>query len=203
MSDPGSGASPRRADRPQGHQPSEATSDRATSDRANPQRFVGTRRDKITKSFGAIRGQVMGIGDSAARAAKDGARSAPDAVRDHAQGNPVAAGLIAFGAGCLLSSVLPASDAERKAAAALEEHADGVIDPLKQSAQEVAGNLKEPAQQAARSVQDTTEDASDRTAEHARSATSDVQHHAQEATGDVTGADTDSGPGQDGGGHAR
>lgn len=190
------------------------------SDRVSPEKIVGTRREKITHSFSAIKDQVMGIGDSAAQAAKDGAKSAAgsaqdaatsaqnagggsgntsDAVRDKAQGNPVAAGLIAFGAGWLLSSLAPASDAEKKAASKVEEHA---ADPLKQSAQEVAGNLKEPAQQAARSVQDTTTDAANRTAEHAKSATSDVQDHAKDAKGDVTSNGNGNGPGSYGGHYA-
>lgn len=187
------------------------------SGRVSPEKIVGTRREKITHSFAAIKDQVMGIGDSAAQAAKDEARSAagsaqdaknsagdsagaaPDAVAERTQGNPVAAGLIAFGAGWLLSSLAPASDAEKKAAAKVEDH---VGEPLKQSAQHVAGNLKEPAQQAAASVQDTTRRAANRTADHAKSAASDVQDHAQDAKGQVTDGDNEA-RGTSGGLYAR
>lgn len=176
--------------------------------RVNPEKFVGTRREKITHSFSRMKDQVMGIGDRAAQAAKDGTKSAagsaqdaansvgdnagsaPDAVQEKTKGNPVAAGLIAFGAGWLLSSLAPASDAEVTAAAKVE---DQVGEPLKESAQQVAGNLKEPAQQAARSVQDTTQEAANKTAQHAKSAASDVQDHAQDAKGQVTGDSSDSG----------
>ncbi len=182
------------------------------SRRVNPEKIVGTRREKITHSFGAIKDQVMGIGDTAAQAAKHGAKSAassaqdakdsasdsagsaPQALGQKTQGNPVAAGLIAFGAGWLLSSLAPASDAEKNAAAKVE---DRVGEPLKQSAQEVAANLKEPAQQAAASVQDTTADAAQRTADHAKSAASDVQDHAKDAKDQVT----DGGGSGDFGGH--
>lgn len=171
------------------------------SERVGPQQFVGTRREKITNSFTTIKEQVMGIGDSAAQAAKEGARSAagsaqdaadsagdsaqgtPDAVQEKTKGNPVAAGLIAFGAGWLLSSLAPASDVEKKAASTVQ---DRVGEPLKQSAQEVASNLEEPAQQAAASVQDTAQDAAQRTGEHAKSAASDVQDHAQDAKEQVS-----------------
>ncbi|MBO1756496.1 DUF3618 domain-containing protein [Allobranchiibius sp. CTAmp26] len=171
------------------------------TDRVNPQRFVGTRREKVSQGLGAIKDRVMGVGTSAAQAAKEGAAwaagsaqdatsnaagSAPDVVRGQAQGNPVAAGLIAFGAGWLLSSLLPASEAEQKAAARVEEQAGGVTESVKQSAQEVAGNLKEPAKEAARSVQGTAQEAANRTTEHAKRATADVRDHAQDATSDVT-----------------
>lgn len=187
------------------------------SDRVSPEKFVGTRREKITHSFSAIKDQAMGIGDSAAQAAKDGATSAassaqdakdsagdsagsaPDAIRGQTKGNPVAAGLIAFGAGWLLSSLAPASEAEKKAASQVE---DRVGEPLKQSAQEVAGNLKEPAQQAAASVQDTTQEAANRTAQHAKSAASEVQEHAKDAKGDVTSNGDGNGPGSYGGHYA-
>ena len=178
------------------------------TERVSPEKLVGTRREKIARSFGAIKNQVMGIGDSTAQLAKDGAasaadsahdaantagdtsRSAPDAVREQAKGNPVAAGLIAFGAGWLVSSLAPSSDGEKKAASTLE---DRVGEPLKQSAEQVADNLKGPAQQAAASVKETSMQAANDTADRAKSAASDVQEHAKHAKGQVTGDGDDSG----------
>ncbi|UIJ33699.1 DUF3618 domain-containing protein [Allobranchiibius sp. GilTou73] len=180
------------------------------TDRVNPQQFVGTRREKVSRGLSSIKDRVMGVGTSAAQAAKETAQSAadsaqnaggsaqgaagsaPDAVRDRASGNPIAAGVIAFGAGWLLSSLLPASDTEQKAAATVEDRASGLTDSAKQSAQDVASNLKQPARDAAQSVQQTATEAANRTAEHAKSATSDVKEHAQDATQDVT----DNGSGQ-------
>ena len=170
------------------------------TDRVNPQQFVGTRREKVSQGLGSIKDRVMGLGASATQAAKDKAQSAADSaqdaggsaqgaagsaqdtVRDQASGNPIAAGVIAFGAGWLLSSLLPASDAEQKAAAHVEEHASGVTDSVKQSAQDVASNLKEPARDAAQSVQQSATDAANRTADHAQRASRDVKEHAHDAT---------------------
>ena len=45
--------------------------------------------------------------------------AAPDRVKAKTQGNPLAAGLIAFGVGWLASSLIPASPSERKAGAAI------------------------------------------------------------------------------------
>ena len=190
------------------------------TDRVNPQQFVGTRREKVSQGLGSIKDRVMGLGASATQAAKDKAQSAADSaqdttngaggvagsaqdtVRDQASGNPIAAGVIAFGAGWLLSSLLPASDAEQKAAAHVEEHASGVTDSVKQSAQDVAANLKEPVQDAAQSVQQTASDAANRTAQHAKGAASDVSEHAQDATKDVKDDGSSSGPDNTRGRHA-
>lgn len=176
--------------------------------RVSPEKLVGTRREKIAHSFAAIKNQVMGIGDSAAQLAKDGATSAadsahdaansagdtsgsaPDAAREKTKGNPVAAGLIAFSAGWLVSSLAPASDAEKKAASTVEGR---MGEPLKHSAEQVADNLREPAQQATASVKETTRQAANDTADHAKSAASDVQEHARHAKGQVTGDGNDSG----------
>ena len=188
------------------------------TDRVNPQQFVGTRRQKVSQGLSSIKDRVMGLGADATQATKDKAQSVagsaqdmgnsgqgaavsgPDAIREQASGNPIAAGVIAFGAGWLLSSLLPASDAEQKAAAHVEEHASGVTDSVKQSAQDVASNLKEPARDAAQSVQQTATRAANRTAQHAKSATSDVKKHAQDATHDV--ADDEPGQGTIGGHYA-
>lgn len=192
------------------------------TDRVNPQQFVGTRREKVSKGLSSVKDRVMGIGASATQTAKETAQSAagsaqdargsarsaagsaPDAARDKAAGNPVAAGLIAFGTGWLLSSLIPVSDAEQKAAAHVEEHASGVTDSVKQSAQDIAANLKEPVRDAAQSVQQSAGEAADRTGQHMKSAASEVQEHAQGAAQDVKndGSDTRRGPNDTGGRHA-
>ena len=60
---------------------------------------------------------------STASSAADAARSAPDMVRRRTEGNPLAAGLIAFGAGWLLSSLLPASTPEQQVATQVKDFA--------------------------------------------------------------------------------
>ena len=65
-----------------------------------------------------------------------------------AQGSPIAAGLIAFGAGLLVSSLLPASRVEQQAAEKIKDTAQPMVDGLTDTAKDMAENLKEPAQQA-------------------------------------------------------
>ena len=79
------------------------------------------------------------------------------------QGNPLAAGLIAFGVGWLVSSLLPASEKEKQLAqqaeTAVKENKDALLEPAKQAAQEIGDQLKPAAQQAVESVKATAQDA--------------------------------------------
>jgi tryptophanyl-tRNA synthetase len=173
-------------------------------EKVSPGRVVGRRVDRVKGSVSSLRDRVMGsddgtgvrgaassvgdtassLGDSASTAAssvQQAATEAPQAVRRQAQGNPVAAGLIAFGVGWLLSSLAPATDAEARLAQQAEEKAkDQLAEPAKQKAQELAQNLKEPAQQAVEEVKATAADAASDTAEQARSAADDVRQPLQQ-----------------------
>jgi ElaB/YqjD/DUF883 family membrane-anchored ribosome-binding protein len=147
----------------------------------SPSSFLGRRVDKIKDSASSAKDRLMGsasnapgAASSAASSAKDAAGAAPGAVRAKTEGNPLAAGLIAFGVGWMLSALVPASGVERQAAQQLEDNAGPVVEPLKQSAQEVAGNLQEPVQQSIEDVKSTASDAANRTTEHAKSAAADV-----------------------------
>ena len=111
----------------------------------------------------------------------DAVSDAPTAVARKAQGSPIAAGLIAFGAGLLVSSLLPASRAEQQAAEAVKDTAQPMVDDLTDTAKEVAGNLKEPAQQALEEVKSTATDAAATVKDEATSAADDVKSQAQDS----------------------
>ncbi|WP_375484765.1 DUF3618 domain-containing protein [uncultured Jatrophihabitans sp.] len=179
------------------------------NDRVSPGRFVGTRSDRIKQSASSMKDKLMGSKDNAGQVAgdklgsaagsvqdatnnaagklSDAAGGAPQAVRDQAQGNPVAAGLIAFGVGWLVSSLIPVSDAEQKAARKIEANSDALVDPLTESAKQVAGNLQQPLQDSAQALKETATDAANKTTEHAKSATQDVKSDAQSTAEDVKG----------------
>ncbi|HEV7628883.1 MAG TPA: hypothetical protein VGO89_20525, partial [Streptomyces sp.] len=116
---------------------------------------------------------------------KESAVSAPGVVRRQSQGNPLAAGLLAFAGGWLVSSVLPASHVEEQAAVAVKDQAGQLAGPVKeqaqQAAQEVKDNLQEPAQQAVHQVK-----------EHATDAAGNVRDEGSAAAGDVTSKAKDS-----------
>ena len=77
------------------------------------------------------------------------------------QGNPLAAGLIAFGAGLLVSSLIPASQKEREAADALKTAAEPLTTELTEAAKNVAEGLREPAQEAMENVKASAADATE------------------------------------------
>jgi cell division septum initiation protein DivIVA len=149
-------------------------------------------RENVGARASAARDTVAGTASSAretvaetASSAVDTARSAPDTVRRRTEGNPLAAGLIAFGAGWLLSSLLPASEPEQRVASQVKDFAAEqgrpVAEQLGQAGQEVAQELRESAQQRAEAVRETATDAASTVAGEAQSAASDVTGEARQA----------------------
>ena len=126
---------------------------------------------------------------SAASSAVDTVRSTPDTIRRRTTGNPLAAGLVAFGAGWLLSSLLPASEPEQQVATQVKDFATEqgrpVARQLGEAGQEAAQELRDSAQQRAESVKQTAADAASTVKGEAQSAASDVKDQAQESTSRV------------------
>jgi hypothetical protein len=114
---------------------------------------------------------------------------APRMARQQARGNPLAAGLIAFGAGWLISSLLPASRREQELASQAKDRASDLGQPVaeaaRQAATEVKDNLAQPAQEAVESVKSTATEAGRTVADEGRSAAEQVQGQAQDSAGNV------------------
>jgi hypothetical protein len=158
------------------------------SEKVTPGKVLGRRVDSVKSGAASLRDRVMGasndgssgggVGESVTGKLSDlgsAAGSAPQAVRDRAQGNPLAVGLIAFGVGWLLSSAAPASQAEQQLAEAAEAKAKELVEPLKQTGQEMAENMKAPVQESVQQVKGSATQAAQDTAEHAKSAADDVK----------------------------
>jgi cell division septum initiation protein DivIVA len=158
-------------------------------------------KDRIMGSAAETTSTVSGTASSAAASAKDTlaakassaadmASSAPEQARQRTRGNPLAAGLVAFGAGWLLSSLLPATEPEQQAAAQVKdlamEKGRPVAQDLGQAGQDAAQSLRESAQQRAQSVKETATDAASTVAGEAQSQASDVTNHTQESRNRVT-----------------
>jgi len=177
----------------------------ALSEKVSPSRVVQRRAERVGGGMARLKDRVMGTasdraGDlgeamqssssatgealsSAGSTVSQAATSAPTAVRRQAQGNPLAAGMIAFGLGWLISSLLPASQAEKRAAGQVKDKASEVAEPIarqaREAVQEVVQDLKEPAQQAADHVKATASDAASTVTAEARSAATDVTEQAK------------------------
>jgi hypothetical protein len=132
---------------------------------------------------------VTGAASGAASTVTGAVSEAPQFARQQAQGNPLAAGLIAFGAGWLISSLLPATRREQELADQAKNKATElgrpVADAAKQAAIEAKENLAEPAQEAVESVRSTATDAGRTVADEGRAAAGNVQGQAQESAGNA------------------
>ena len=156
--------------------------------------------DKVKDRAAGLKDQIMGSASDAGHATSDSASSMASSVGDtahgaastvkrQARGNPLAAGLVALGAGWLLGSLLPASSKETEMAEAVKDRAAPVLDEaqstVKQMAQEGAEHLKEPAQEAVQAVKDHAQDSAQTVKQEGQSAAQDVgesaRSHAQEA----------------------
>jgi hypothetical protein len=175
----------------------------ALNEKVNPARVVDRRvtaakgrvsnlKEKVMGSAQDTTSSAQGMASDAAGSVQDAASSAvgavqqaPDAVVRQTQGNPLAAGLIAFGVGWLVSSLLPASEKEKQLAqqaeSAVREHKDALLEPAKQAAQEIGDQLKPAAQDAMESVKATAQDAAATVKDEGQSAVHDVQGQAQQS----------------------
>ena len=149
--------------------------------------------DRVSDTASSATASVQDAASSAASSVQDAAataadavQQAPQAIRRQTRGNPLAAGLIAFGAGWLVSSLLPATRREQELADQAKQVAQERVQPAAQQvAAEVRENLREPVQQAAESVRSTAQDAKDTVADEGRLAAQDVSGRAQDAAGTV------------------
>jgi hypothetical protein len=159
------------------------------------EKVMGSAHDTASSTQGMASnaaGSVQGAASSAVGTVQDAASSAvgavqqaPDAVVRQTQGNPLAAGLIAFGVGWLVSSLMPASEKEKQLAqqaeSAVREHKDALLEPAKQAAQEIGDQLKPAAQDAVESVKATAQDAAATVKDEGQTAVQDVQGQAQQS----------------------
>lgn len=112
-------------------------------------------------------------GDKAHQAA-GAVRGAPRAVVTQTQGNPIAAGVIAFGVGMLAATLIPVTDAERRAGQELKDHSDQLTDKVKDVGSDLTDEVGGTVQEAAGRVKDTAQEAVQATKEQARSSAQDT-----------------------------
>ena len=163
--------------------------DRLMGSTSDTYQSAGSAASGVGDSVGARASAARDTVADTASSAADTVRSAPETVRRRAEGNPLAAGLIAFGAGWLLSALLPASEPEQRVASQVKDFATEqgrpMAEQLGQAGQQAAQELKESAQQRAEVVRETAAGAASTVTGEAQSAASDVTDQAQQAAGQV------------------
>jgi Protein of unknown function (DUF3618) len=143
---------------------------------------VSTASDKASSAKEAVADKTYAARDTVsekASEARDAVSRAPATVKRKAQGNPLAAGVIAFGIGMLVSSLIPSTEKERQAVSHLQENLEPVKEKASEVAQEVAANLKGPAQEAAHSVKTAATEGAENVRQEGAAATAEVKDQAQ------------------------
>jgi gas vesicle protein len=169
---------------------------RRSGRQGQPSAIAGRQLDNVRGAVSGVKDMVMGAAHTGGSSVSERAGSVgdalsgtPETVRAKAQGNPLAAGLIAFAAGLLVSSLLPSSEPEQHAAVALKEKAEPLTSQLAEEGKSAGQQLKEALQPAAQDavaqVKSTAGDAVAATKEHATAAATEVADHAKGAATDT------------------
>jgi len=165
----------------------------ALGDHVRPSRIAERRTRRVRQTLTSARERVMGSASSAgnglhgaqtqiadtAGEAVDRAKEAPQWVAQETRGNPLVAGMVAFGIGMLLGSLAPPTEAERHAVDAMS----GQLEPVRQAAVEAAGSVREQAvgatREAAEHVRDEVQHAAQEVGTSAQQSASEVKDQAQ------------------------
>ena len=134
----------------------------ALADKVTPSKIGQRQTSKMKRAVGSVTDRVMGTAEDVMDDAKGMAHDAKDmaqGAKAKAEGNPLAVGLIAFGAGLLAASLIPASEKEKELAHTAKEEAQPFIDEVTEAAKGVASHLQEPAQESMQAVKDRAKEA--------------------------------------------
>jgi hypothetical protein len=166
-------------------------------DRTSPRRMAERRVSRVKGAMRNVREKVMGAShetrDRTQRAVEqaqdaagevpgkvsDAAQSATDQLRQRTEGNPLAAGLIAFGAGLLAASLIPASRTEERLVQDLQERTSGLVDPVREAALESAQSVREGLQT---SVQESVSEVKSAAGEAVDATKEEAKHRTQQMT---------------------
>lgn len=145
---------------------------------------AGTVQDKASSAASTVQDKASSAASTVQEKAGDAAgavRSAPRAVVQQAQGNPLAAGIIAFGVGMLAATLIPVTDVERRAGAELKDRSGDLTDKVKDVAMEMKDDLSGTVQEAAGQVKETAQDAAQTTKQQAQSSAQDAKDQTRQA----------------------
>lgn len=160
------------------------------------EKVMGTPRDTAYRATDAGRsaaGTVQDVasqaGDKASAAAQnvaDTVRDTPQKVTSAAQGNPLAAGVIAFGVGLLAASLFPTTDVEKRAGQQIKDNAGDLAEHVREPMMQIKDDVQGSVQQAASEVKDTARDAAQTTTEQAKSSAQDAADQTRQAARNTT-----------------
>jgi len=175
-------------------------------DHVDPTRVVKRRTENVRRKLKGAVGSVMGSAPDTGSAARSvagrsqelpqrageaattmvqGVRGVPEAARRRAEGNPLAAGLVALGAGMLAASLLPRGDREQQAIERLKEQLEPVRQQALQAGRTVASELGETAQLGVGAVKERATQAVEEVKDQAQTGVAEVKGTAQDSAQDL------------------
>ena len=155
-------------------------------DRAGPGRLTERMRGAVTNAKDTVMGSAAETGQHVANDVGSAGRAGAGAIRRTTDGNPLAAGLVAFGAGLLAGSLLPESRTEHRVAREVQRKAQAPVrEQLQGSASAVADQVGERVEEAKDHVVEQGRQAKEEVAQDVSERAGAVQEHAQDAADDV------------------
>ena len=187
----------------------------AIGDKVSPKQMARRRMERAKTGMSDLRNRVMGsaeefsdsassavgsVGESGREAVAAAGHSiaqtgeaagtaiaqAPQRVGERTQGNPLAAGLVAFGLGALAASLIPLSRMESDQKRLLQQQ---VVDPLSDQLgsvkQDVVADLRDSAREGSGAIADTARTAAQTVGEEAQAGAAHVADEAQSAAATV------------------
>jgi hypothetical protein len=162
-------------------------------DKLSPQRMVQRRTEAAKGRMSSLRERVMGTSSGVspgsisgvADSVGDSVQTGTHRVQSATEGNPLAAGLVAFGAGMVLSAAFPATEKERRMGRAAvdtaRDHGQPLLDEAKSAGADVAENMKAQVAGAGEELRATAQDAAATVKDEARSSAENVKDEAQQS----------------------
>jgi gas vesicle protein len=175
----------------------------AIGDRVSPARIVDRRTEAVKSRFRNAKEAVMGSNDPAdpnasrsvadrvsdtkdhaadlAHSAVDGVTGVPDRVVSGTRGNPLAAGLVAFGLGLIAATLIPSSEKEEELARQLQPQLEKASGKVGEAGRELVEGLRPELEDAVQEVKQEASDAGQRLTGEAKQAVQETAHAAQAA----------------------
>jgi ElaB/YqjD/DUF883 family membrane-anchored ribosome-binding protein len=154
----------------------------ALQDKVSPAAIVQRRKAAARDRFGRARSRVMGTVRSVRDTTTDSASSTAESAQDRYDGAPLAAGVVAFGAGMVLASMWPAAERETiavgKLVDAAKEHGRPMVEEAKSQAKHAARQVGESASDAVEQVKEAATQGADRVSSQGQSAVQSVRDEA-------------------------
>jgi len=138
----------------------------AIGDRVSPERMIERRKAVVGQGFRRAKNTIMGSPDyqepklarmrdragETLQSAAESVQHAPERLADQTRGNPMAAGMVMFGAGALIASIFPETQTEQRLVDAAQPQIQHAAEGLKDAGRELADEAKQHGQEAAGEV---------------------------------------------------